>query len=300
MTACWPRKRPKSGQQATDRRAPVTVTEFAPAKINLTLHVTGRRADGYHLLDSLVVFAAVCDRVTVSTGQGARLTVIGPQAAGVPDGQDNLVLRAAAAMGAVGMSFELEKHLPSASGIGGGSSDAAATLRAIARQTGRPLPDAERLLDLGADVPVCLAARPARMRGIGDMLSDVPRLPPASILLANPGVEVPTRAVFARLGHAENAPMPDLLPEWPDARVLAQWLADQRNDLQDAAIGVAPVIAEVLDRLAAQPDCLFARMSGSGATCFGLFEDEPGAERAAAALQSTRAGWWVAVARMLN
>jgi 4-diphosphocytidyl-2-C-methyl-D-erythritol kinase len=300
LTAFWMRKRPTSERRGIDRRAPVSVTEFAPAKINLTLHVTGRHANGYHSLDSLVVFADVGDRITVSAGQRTELTVTGPRAAGVPTGDGNLVLRAAAAMRAGGVSVVLEKHLPLASGIGGGSSDAAATLRAIARQVGCPMPEAGTLLELGSDVPVCLAARPARMRGVGGALSELPQLPRAWLVLVNPGVQVSTRAVFSSLDGACNAPMADVLPRWSDAASMAAWLAEQRNDLQDAAIGLAPVIEKTRDRIAAQPGCLLARMSGSGATCFGLFADQARAGSAAAALRSTHPDWWIAAARMLS
>ena len=278
----------------------MTITEFAPAKINLTLHVTGRRADGYHLLDSLVVFCGVGDRVTLTAGDGPALTVTGPFAAGLSRGEDNLVLRAAATMDATGVGFVLDKQLPPASGIGGGSSDAAATLRALARWTGRRLPPAGHVLQLGADVPVCLKARPALMRGIGEVLTDLPAMPPAWLVLANPGVAVPTGAVFAHLAHPDNPPMPDAPGHWSDVAALAGWLAGQRNDLQDAAVGLAPAIGNVLAGLAAQPDCLLARMSGSGATCFGLFADEEGAERAADALRRDRPTWWVVAAPILS
>lgn len=269
-------------------------TEFAPAKVNLCLHVTGRRADGYHLLDSIVAFAGVGDRVTVSPGQG--LEIAGPQAAALALSEDNLCLRAARAMGG-GVAVRLEKVLPVASGIGGGSADAAAVLRAMARM-GRPLPDPAGVLALGADLPVCLAGRAARMQGVGEVLTPVD-LPEAWLVLANPGVAVPTPQVFRALARRDNPPMPPV-PPLRDAAGLAAWLAGQRNDLEPPAIALAPVIAEVRAALAAQSGCLLARMSGSGATCFGLFAGEEAAQTAALALSDRQPQWWVAAAPLLS
>ncbi len=277
----------------------MAVEEFAPAKVNLTLHVTGRRADGYHLLDSLVAFADVGDRVTAERGQGLRLTLGGPMAAGL-SGDDNLVLRAARLLGAGDAHLHLDKHLPVASGIGGGSSDAAAAIRALARLYDLPLPDATAAAALGADVPVCLIPRARRMGGIGERLADVPALPPAWLVLANPGVAVSTPAVFAALLHRDGAPMPDPLPDWRDARDLAAFLSLQRNDLEGPALALAPVIGQVLAALRGQGGCLIARMSGSGATCFGLFAGEGPARAAAVALSAARPGWWVAAARLIG
>ncbi|MFZ1468489.1 MAG: 4-(cytidine 5'-diphospho)-2-C-methyl-D-erythritol kinase [Paracoccaceae bacterium] len=271
-----------------------TESEFAPAKINLALHVTGRRADGYHLLDSLVVFAGLGDRVTVAPGQGMQIT--GPQAAGLSLGQDNLCLRAAAAMGG-GVSVCLDKMLPVSSGIGGGSADAAAVLRAMARM-GRPLPDAEAVLALGADVPVCLQGRAVRMTGVGEGLAPV-ALPAAWLVLANPKVALSTPAVFGALTRRDHAPM-TAPAAWRDTAALAAWLDRQRNDLQPAALTLAPVIADVITALAVQHGCLLARMSGSGATCFGLFAHAAPAHAAAQALSAQRPGWWVAAGRMLS
>jgi 4-diphosphocytidyl-2-C-methyl-D-erythritol kinase len=281
-------------------RLPRTADVFAPAKVNLTLHVTGRRDDGYHLLDSLVVFAGVGDRITAEAG-GAGLRVTGPQGAGVPEGPENLVARAAALFDPpVAAGLTLDKHLPTASGIGGGSADAAATLTALAELDGRPLPPAEAVLRLGADVPVCLAGRPARMRGIGGDLSPVPALPAGWLVLANPGVAVPTPEVFRRLERRDNPPMPDPLPHWRDAADLAAWLGTQRNDLEAPARAIAPVIGTVLDRLLATEGCAMARMSGSGATCFGLYAEEAAARHAAAAVAAENAGWWLAAAPILT
>ncbi len=263
--------------------------EFAPAKINLTLHVRGRRADGYHLVDSLVVFADFGDRVRVSpAGGGLRLRVNGPMAGGVPVGAQNLVLRAARLAGVENVEITLEKHLPVAAGIGGGSSDAAATLRALRRSHGLRLPDPALL---GADVPVCLLACSARMSGIGDKVVPVCGIPPLPAVLVNPGVAVRTPDVFAALKRRDGSPMPQL-PAFGGVADCATWLAGQRNDLEAAAVGLAPVIGQVLDVLRGAGAAL-ARMSGSGATCFGLFSGMEDARLAARRIAAARPGWWV-------
>lgn len=272
-----------------------TQEEFAPAKINLTLHVTGQRADGYHLLDSLVVFADLGDRLTLQLADEAMLTVTGSMAAGVPVGADNLVRRAADVMGLT-LAIRLQKELPAAAGIGGGSSDAAAVLRgAVALVPEKRLP-ADRGLSLGADLPVCLMAQAARMQGIGEIVSPVADLPDLHAVLINPGVGVSTAAIFRNLARKDNAAMPATLPRWQDAADLAAWLGGQRNDMQPAALAEAPVIGTVIAALAASDGCLLARMSGSGATCFGLYADPADAARAAQAL--ARPGWWVRAVRL--
>lgn len=270
---------------------------FAPAKVNLALHVTGRRPDGYHLLDSLVVFAGIGDTVTAAPSDRLTLAITGPQAGNLPVTDDNLVLRAAHLMGARA-ALTLEKVLPVASGIGGGSADAAATLRALAALTGRALPDPAQVLSLGADVPVCLAGRPVRMQGVGEALTPLPTLPPAWLVLVNPGVAVPTPAVFAALSRRDNPPMA-AVPAFGDAASMADWLAAQRNDLQPAAIAIAPVIAETLVALSEQPACLLSRMSGSGATCLGLFATEAAARSAAARMSKHEPSWWVVASQVL-
>jgi 4-diphosphocytidyl-2-C-methyl-D-erythritol kinase len=277
------------------------VTDFAPAKINLCLHVTGRRADGYHLLDSLVVFAGVGDRVTAANADDLTLTLAGPEAGGLEPGDDNLVLRAARSMGVQAAALSLQKELPVASGIGGGSADAAATLRVLARFTGLPLPDADKVLALGADVPVCLAGRPVRMQGVGEVLTHLPPLPPLWLVLANPRVPVPTPQVFTALATRHNPGLPDLPSQaLTSAGALADWLATRtRNDLVAAAGQVAPVLMAVQEALAVTPGCLLARMSGSGATHFGLYPAAADAERARAMLAASHPGWWVAAAPVL-
>ncbi len=273
--------------------------DFAPAKINLALHVTGRRADGYHLLDSLVVFADAGDRVSVRPATGLSLRLTGPFAPALDPEPDNLVLRAARFLGITDAAITLEKNLPVASGIGGGSADAAATLRALSRLTGRALPDAPQTAALGADVPVCLHPRPRRMSGIGEVLADVPPLPPAWLVLANPGVAVSTPAIFRALVRRDGIGLPPLGP-WADADALARGLSAMRNDLEAPATALQPVIGTVLAELAVQKGCLLSRMSGSGATCFGLFGRPEQADAAAGDLFARHPDWWIRAARILD
>ncbi len=277
--------------------SPAATAERAPAKVNLYLRVVGQRPDGYHLLDSLVAFPAAADRVTAAPAeQGLSLALDGPQAGALAAEPDNLVLRAARALAAAAglpalAALRLTKNLPVASGIGGGSADAAAALRALSILWGLHWP-AERLrgiaAELGADVPVCVESRPARMGGIGEVLLPAPALPACGMVLVNPGLPLATPAVFrARTGAF--SPPAEMPAAFADAAALAAWLNPLGNDLQEAAISLCPPVAEVLAALGSHPDCLLARMSGSGATCFGLFPDAPRAERAASSLP---AGWW--------
>ena len=254
----------------------------AHAKVNLTLHVTGRRDDGYHLLDSLVVFADLGDVLEVGPGDG--LVVTGPFAAGVPTDERNLVVRALALAGAR-RAVILEKHLPHPAGIGGGSSDAAAILRLVDAE-----PDTGALLSLGADLPVCMAGRSARMSGIGEAVAPVD-LPALHGVLVHPGVAVPTGSVFAGLERRDGTGMGDL-PAGRDAADLIRWLAGMRNDLEPPARAIAPVIGDVLAALD-QAGALVARMSGSGATCFGLWPTRVAAEAAAERIARAAHGWWV-------
>ncbi|MEM7752132.1 MAG: 4-(cytidine 5'-diphospho)-2-C-methyl-D-erythritol kinase [Pseudomonadota bacterium] len=283
-----------------------TVEVFAPAKVNLTLHITGQRDDGYHLLDSLVVFAPARDRLVIQDGSTLSLTVEGPEAEGVPADMSNLALKAAEMVAdGAGASLLLEKHLPAASGIGGGSADAAAALRGMfacrdhleGGEMGMPSDVlleryADRILGLGADVPMCLMSVPCRASGIGDKIEFLD-LPPLPALLVNPRVPVSTAAVFSALSERENAPMPAEVPTFEDASHLIDWLQDQRNDLQAAAIATVPVIAEVLEVLSGLPDCRLARMSGSGATCFALFETQDAAIAAGVILNARYPEWWM-------
>ncbi|MFN0113954.1 MAG: 4-(cytidine 5'-diphospho)-2-C-methyl-D-erythritol kinase [Paracoccaceae bacterium] len=277
--------------------AEAAAEEFAPAKVNLSLHVTGRCADGYHLLDSLVVFADVGDTVRAEPADRLSLSVEGPMAGGLAAGEDNLVLRAARLLGGGrGARLTLVKRLPVAAGIGGGSADAAAAIRALARLWGVAVPGAGALAALGADVPVCMGARAQRMRGIGEVLALVPGLPPLEAVLVNPGVAVPTAAVFRGLAAPGNPPMPGALPGFPDPASLIAFLAGCRNDLESPAL--APAIGAALGRLRLSPGCALARMSGSGATCFGLFAGREAAAAAARAIAAERPGWWVTPARL--
>lgn len=257
------------------------VSLLAPAKINLALHVTGQRPDGYHLLDSLVVFAGRGDRVTLVPGP-LSLSVSGPFAAGLDAGEGNLCLRAARLAGREA-AIHLEKNLPLASGIGGGSADAAAVLRGLGVRPAQP----ERL---GADLPVCLASRPARMRGLGEVLDPLPPLPPFHMVLVNPGKGLSTPQVFAALADKANPPLPTPAG-WAGLDDLLAYLRRTRNDLQAPAVALLP---EIADCLAALRDggALLARMSGSGATCFGIFPDADAAAQAAQRI--ARPGWWVA------
>ena len=292
----------------------MAIRVFAPAKINLYLHVVGRRPDGYHRLDSLIAFADIGDRVTATAADRLSLSVDGPEANGLAGlGDDNLVLRAARLLATAieqavpaarpsGAAVHLDKRLPVASGIGGGSSDAAAALRALDRLWRSPV-DPEALaalaLRLGADVPACLAAGPVWVGGIGERIAPAAGLPPAGIVLVNPRRTLPTAAVFqARRGGysaaGRFAPMPGT------AAGLAAALATRRNDLSEAAVSLVPEIAAMLDLLAYLPGALLARMSGSGATCFALFADRRAAAAAWRQLAAAEPGWWSAAGALLT
>jgi len=279
------------------------LVDFAQAKVNLTLHVLGRRADGYHELESLTVFADVGDRLTLAPGGGLSLDAAGPTAAAAGEGGDNLVLKAARALAEriaglrVG-SFSLEKQLPVAAGLGGGSSDAAAALRLIAKANALSLDD-PRIRDAaratGADVPVCLDPKARIMRGIGEVLSAPIALPPLPAVLINPGVAVPTKDVFGALAAPALAAAPkrdDIIAQPEFAAVIAA-LKSRRNDLEAPALRIQPVIGDVLAALRATKDCALARMSGSGATCFALFSSEAAARSAAQQIQAAHPTWWV-------
>jgi 4-diphosphocytidyl-2-C-methyl-D-erythritol kinase len=276
---------------------------LARAKVNLYLHIIGRRADGYHLLDSLIVFADTGDEISLAPADRLSMTIDGPFAAGLGAGSDNLVLRAAQALQEVtntrsGAAIRLTKNLPVASGIGGGSADAAATLDGLCGLWD-VAPGRAALLQiaarLGADVPVCLDGVASFVGGIGEELAPARGLPPAWLLLANPKVATPTPAVFkARQGPFSKAARWSEPPR--DFADFAARLRSSANDLTEAAISVTPAIRDVLVALAALPGCVLARLSGSGATCFGLFADEAAARAAETKLHSARPDWWVAAA----
>ena len=271
----------------------------APAKINLALHVTGQRADGYHLLDSLVCFANLGDVLHIEPAADLLLTVTGPEgkALAAEDPQTNLVMKAAKALGSdKGAAITLEKRLPLASGIGGGSADAAAALKGLSALWDVAIP-ADAALALGADVPVCLQGEVARMEGIGEKITPLPGLPPLYAVLVNPRFEVSTPEIFKALQARNNPPLP-AIPAFKDAYHLGEWLAEQRNDLEEAAVELHPEIDEVLEMIAESEGCLLARMSGSGATCFGLFATEADADEAASVMRMIRFDWWVKSARL--
>jgi 4-diphosphocytidyl-2-C-methyl-D-erythritol kinase len=283
---------------------PSGLAEKAPAKVNLTLRVIGRRADDYHELESLVVFADIADTLTFTPGAIQALDVRGPTAEAAGAVTDNLVIKAACALsdqvaGLKSGSFVLSKHLPVAAGVGGGSSDAAAALRLLAQANRIPLDDPrlyEAARRVGADVPVCLVPRARVMRGIGELLSpplDVPRLP---AVLVNPRVAVPTRDVFAKLAapRHEGVGSRDASADVPTDRPgYLSYIERGSNDLESPAIALQPVIADGLGALRALPGCRLARMSGSGATCFGLFDSKGAATAAAAELRRQHPEWWV-------
>ena len=283
------------------------LTATAPAKVNLTLHVTGQRDDGYHLLDSLVVFVDVGDQLTVQPAPDIRLTVGGPFAVGVPADDRNLVLKAARLLADLrgvdrGAALHLDKHLPHAAGLGGGSSDAAQTLRMLAAYWEvPPLPaDHPAVVALGADVPVCLSGTaPLHMQGIGDQVWAAPALPDCALVLVNPKVDTPTPEVFKALTQKDNPAM-DAIPAAADLDAFAGWLNRQRNDLLTPARQIAPQIDRVLDRLRLLPAVKAVGLSGSGATCWALVTDMAAARQAARAVQVAEMGWWVAPAAVLR
>ena len=282
-----------------------TLATRAPAKINLSLHVRGRRADGYHELESLVCFAGGGDELTLAPGDALSLSVMGPTAAAAGPSDDNLVLRAARELASrkSGLrmgAFHLVKKLPVATGVGGGSSDAAAALRLLAQANDLPLdnPDLiEAARRTGSDVPVCVEGRARMMRGAGETLGPTIELPSAFTVLVNPGVPVETRRVFGELGlkpgdALRNDPHPEPIG-LSSFDALIDLLAATCNDLQPPARRVAPVIEDVISALSATNGCRLARMSGSGATCFGLYTDCDAAARAAEMIRASAPGWWV-------
>ncbi len=287
------------------------LTDRAPAKINLTLHVTGRRVDGYHMLESLVAFSRSGDTLTFAPGDRLELAVAGPTAPAAGDPNVNLVVKAARNLaervdGLKLGAFRLVKNLPVAAGIGGGSSDAAAALRLLAKHNDLALDD-PRLHDAamatGADVPVCLAAKARMMRGIGETLGPVVDLPPLPVLIVNPRQALETKSVFAQMKIAVGAEThygshPEIASGL-NAETLIAALKKGRNDMEDAACVLMPIIGDVLAILAAAPGCKLARMSGSGATCFALFPDRRAVAKAKRSILAAHPNWWVKAA-MLN
>ena len=283
--------------------------QLAPAKINLALHVTRRREDGYHDLESLVVFADLADELEAVPADTDTLAIIGPFAAGLNNGETNLVLRAVAAFRARwpeavdhGLAMRLTKNLPVAAGIGGGSADAAAALRLMASLSREPIPVAD-LADmaarLGADVPACLVSTPLIARGVGEVLAPLPQFPALHIVLVNPLVPLATADVFRRLRAHDNYPLPELPSPLTRPAQLGLWLAETRNDLQPPAVKLVPIIGDIVAQLAQTQGCILARMSGSGATCFGLFGSTGQAHQAAQVMRAAHPDHWVAAAPLL-
>lgn len=285
------------------------LTTSAQAKINLYLQITGKRPDGYHYLSSLVAFTEIGDQLTLIPSSELELEITGPMApqfaAELP--QNNLILRAAKALAAIchqklPVKFKLEKNLPIASGIGGGSADAAAALRLLAQFWQLPAQDprlTQVAANLGQDIPCCLTSRTCFFKGIGDITIPGPVLPACGVVLVNPLKPLPTPAVYkARKGDFST--LPDYTGTPLTAEALAQDLSLYGNDLTTAAVGLMPEVKDILAAIEASPDCLLARMSGSGATCFGLYSDQTKAQIAAATLQAALPSYWVVASQITN
>lgn len=273
---------------------------LAPAKINLALHVTGRRADGFHALDTIAVFADFGDRLNISSAPGLSMTVDGPFAHHAPADEGNLALRAARALAAKGAGdrgakLTLRKSIPAGAGFGGGSADAASALRLLDRHWGAGASEgalAGIAATIGSDVPMCLAGKALRARGRGEVIEAIEGWPALPLVLIWPGVQVSTAAVFAGLDRRENPPLPDLKEAGTVADV-AGYLEGCRNDLEAPALAIAPAIGMALERLRSTQGCLLARMSGSGSGCFGLYPTPEAAEAAARAIRVAEPAWWV-------
>lgn len=285
------------------------LVQLAPAKVNLALHVTRRREDGYHDLESLVVFADVADELGAVPAAADSLSIGGPFARGLGVGETNLVSRAVAAFRSrwpdavgTGLALHLTKNLPVAAGIGGGSADAAAALRLMAGLSSHSIPLAD-LTDiaarLGADVPACLVSMPLVAWGVGEVLAPLPDFPACHIVLVNPMVPLATADVFRRLRAHDNYPLPELPAPLTRPAQLGIWLAETRNDLQPPAVKLVPVIGDIIAQLAETQGCILARMSGSGATVFGLFGSSGQAHQAAQVMRAANPDHWVAAAPLI-
>lgn len=284
--------------------------ETAPAKVNLALHVIGRREDGYHDLESLMVFADVADEIEATIAERDSLVVTGPFGRALRDGQSNLVTKALAGFRARwpdhiphGLAVTLRKNLPIAAGLGGGSADAAAVLRLLMSLSRKPIAPAEMAafaLSLGADVPACLISKPCDVRGVGEKIRILNQFPPGHIVLVNPLIPVPTADIFRRLGKRDNAPMPPLPEPMTLPAQLGLWLSETRNDLELPAIMLVPEIGDMISRLRNMPGCMLSRMSGSGATVFGLFGSGAQAHQAAHELRELWPNHWVAAAPLIQ
>ncbi|MCW9032948.1 MAG: 4-(cytidine 5'-diphospho)-2-C-methyl-D-erythritol kinase [Rhodospirillales bacterium] len=282
------------------------ISQFAPAKINLYLHVTGKRPDGYHTLDSLIVFADVGDQITVSPGKDLSLTLKGPFGDTLSQDPNNLVLQAAKKLAEIanvstGAHITLIKNLPIASGIGGGSADAAATLHALQELWGCEIekPEIDKIaLSLGADVPICLDGSPSFVGGIGEEITRAPKFPKTWMVLVNPGIAVSTPTVFKNRHGSFSKAAPFIKPP-QDSQSFIDLLKERHNDLTDPAIALTPEIEAVLEAIAKTKNCLLSRMSGSGATCFGLFKNQQDAQTAQAEISRIHKAWWCVSARLM-
>jgi 4-diphosphocytidyl-2-C-methyl-D-erythritol kinase len=270
------------------------ITQKACAKINLFLHVGDKREDGFHPLQSLAVFTDAGDMLAIEAAPTLSLSIDGPFAAGLDGEGDNLVTRAARALGTQGAKLTLTKNLPVASGIGGGSADAAASLRGLSELWNTDADLHAIGANLGSDIPVCIDSVPAFMEGRGEILRRLESLPRIAMLLVNPKVAVPTRDVFASLQTRSGVEMELPRGHFRDTADLLRFLETTRNDLEAPARQIQPVIGEVLEAIGALPGALMTRMSGSGATCFGIFADDDCCRRAAATLAQAQPGWWIA------
>ncbi|MTI19339.1 4-(cytidine 5'-diphospho)-2-C-methyl-D-erythritol kinase [Rhodobacteraceae bacterium RKSG542] len=285
--------------------SPTQVEELARAKVNLALHVTGQREDGYHLLDSVVVFPEFGDRLTLAPSDATSLDIEGPFADLLPGDQTgNLIFKAAQLLAesvpnSRGAMIGMVKALPVSAGIGGGSADAAATFRALTRLWGisPSKQELEKLAArLGADVPMCLQSNPIRCRGIGEIIEPIPALPKGALVLVNPGVSLATPVVFEALQNKKNSGLPQMPEKFASIQGLAEWLKSCRNDLQAPATTLVPEIADVISVLQSQPETLLARMSGSGATCFALCSSLAAAQQLEERIRDNRPNWWCVAA----
>jgi 4-diphosphocytidyl-2-C-methyl-D-erythritol kinase len=286
------------------------IFEAAPAKVNLALHVTGQRSNGYHDLESLVVFAGISDELRATPANEDQLILKGPFGPSLTTGQSNLVLKAISAFrqempdaGGHGVQVELMKNLPVAAGIGGGSADAAAALRLMARLSKQPITPnrlAELAQNLGADVPVCLLSQACLVRGIGEVIAPFEHFPNCHLVLVNPLVPLSTADIFQRLKQRNNESMPPITTRIDRISMLGLWLEETRNDLQGAAFELAPVIGDIVDELHKAKGCACARMSGSGATVFGLFGSSAEAHQAAHDMRAKWPDFWVAAAPVIE
>ena len=284
--------------------------EFAPAKINLALHVTGRNEKNYHLLESLVVFANIGDDIAISEAKNDKLLITGSFAKNLDKPKDNLIFRALNNFRANwpkklpnGLKIELKKNLPIASGIGGGSADCAATLRLlnkISQNSSPPMELQNLALSLGADVPICLSSKPAIMRNIGEIIEPIKSFPKAYIVLVNPNIAISTAKIFSTIKTPNNQPMPIINNAFDNINSLASWLNLTRNDLLPAAISIAPIIGQIIDEFNKDTLCNFTSMSGSGATVFGLFEDLEHAKKAAKNIDKKWPQFWTKYAPLIS